>query len=696
MTSLSIKSAALHVLAGSIAIANAWSPTDSYAPGNVSCPSYMLDSDYDTDDFQGLARKSNSISQSESDWLEERHKITDQNLKWFLNLADMKDLDTDDFIDNLNRSINIGLAFSGGGYRAMLTAAGEISGLDNRTDGIMDYGLPILPAVSYITGLSGGSWFLSTLAYNNWTSIQDIIDTRGQKKAIWDLEDSIFTGHGINIFADASYWHSIEDDLDAKKDAGFDLSLTDPWGRALSHQFFPNLSDYGAAMTFSSLRNFPVFENHEMPFPLVVADGRAPGTYIISDNSTIFEFNPFELGSWDPSVKSFVDLKYIGTNLTGGYPTHDNSTCIAGFDNTGYVFGTSSTLFNQFILQLNTTGISGVLEDIITYFLKDLSDDENDIADYEPNPFYMTPWAESSRSIVESQDLHLVDGGEDLQNIPFYPLIQKERDVDVIIAYDNSMDTDSSWPNGASIVETYRRQFSQQGSGTAFPYVPDNNTFVNLNLTAKPTFFGCYSSNLTDLMEEVNATQVPPLIVYIANRPYSYYSNTSTYKMTYDTDEMLGIFTNGFEVSTRLNLTLDDEWRACVGCAILQRSKEKQGLEIGDQCQRCFDEYCWDGSLDSTYNANMVNFTDSGMTTGPQNMSVSPVSEDDDSDDIVTPSGSVGAEATGSPSDSSSSSSSSSKPSSSSSSSRGTGERLNPNLISSFLAVLSLTIISYI
>ncbi|GMF64133.1 unnamed protein product [[Candida] boidinii] len=101
------------------------------------------------------------------------------------------------------------------------------------------------------------------------------------------------------------------------------------------------------------------------------------------------------------------------------------------------------------------------------------------------------------------------------------------------------MDTDNAWPNGASIVETYRRQFSQQGLGTAFPYVPDNNTFVNLNLTAKPTFFGCYSSNLTDLMEEVNATQVPPLIVYIANRPYSYYSNTSTYKMTYDTDEML-------------------------------------------------------------------------------------------------------------------------------------------------------------
>ncbi|GME95723.1 unnamed protein product [[Candida] boidinii] len=164
---------------------------NSYAPGKVQCPSFIYEAEYNTPDRQGFTRKSNCLSESETEWIKERHKITDQNLKWFLNLADMRDLNTDQFIDDLDRSINIGLAFSGGGYRAMLAAAGEISGLDNRTNGTMEYGLPILPAVSYISGLSGGSWFLCTLAYNNWTSVQEIIDTRDDHNPIWNLKYSI-------------------------------------------------------------------------------------------------------------------------------------------------------------------------------------------------------------------------------------------------------------------------------------------------------------------------------------------------------------------------------------------------------------------------------------------------------------------------------------------------------------------------
>ncbi|GMF20360.1 unnamed protein product [[Candida] boidinii] len=85
--------------------------------------------------------------------------------------------------------------------------------------------------------------------------------------------------------------------------------------------------------------------------------------------------------------------------------------------------------------------------------------------------------------------------------------------------------------------------------------------------------------------------------------------------MSYTTDEMLGIFKNGFEVSTRKNLTLDDEWRACVGCAILQRSKERLGKDIGEQCQRCFNKYCWDGTtITSTEHEEEIEvFKDYGM-----------------------------------------------------------------------------------
>ena len=33
-----------------------------------------------------------------------------------------------------------------------------------------------------------------------------------------------------------------------------------------------------------------------MPYPIVVANGRTPGTYIINENSTIFEISPTNWG----------------------------------------------------------------------------------------------------------------------------------------------------------------------------------------------------------------------------------------------------------------------------------------------------------------------------------------------------------------------------------------------------------------
>ena len=61
------------------------------------------------------------------------------------------------------------------------------------------------------------------------------------------------------------------------------------------------------------------------------------------------------------------------------------------------------------------------------------------------------------------------------------------RNVSAIFAFDNSNDV-LNWPDGTSLVKTYERQFSSQGNGIAFPYVPDQYTFRNLNLTSKPTF----------------------------------------------------------------------------------------------------------------------------------------------------------------------------------------------------------------
>ncbi|KAK6459157.1 lysophospholipase catalytic domain-containing protein [Scheffersomyces xylosifermentans] len=565
-----------------------------YAPYPTKCP--------DTP----LVREAKNISNEESEYISKRQEITNKELIKFLNsTAQLSDFDAEKFITDYSseHNITIGLAFSGGGYRAMLCGAGELLSLDDRYDGSIEDGLGgLLQSATYLTGLSGGNWLVGSVVLNDWISIADIL--KGNID-IWNLQDSIFNPSGINVVKTVQYYYNIESSISAKFDAGFDTSITDIWGRALSHQFFPD-DDSGENITWSSIRELSSFKNYEMPFPIVVANGRTPGTFIINENSTVFEINPYELGSWDPSLNSFSDVKYIGSYLDNGNPNNSES-CIANFDNAGFIMGTSSSLFNQFILRLGTTDLNAAIKTVLNTILGHLSYNHDDIAAYSPNPFYGVDTA-SVQKIVVNDTLFLVDGGEDSQNVPFYPLIQKARDLDVIFAFDNSADTDKQWPNGTSIVSTYLRQFADQGKGSPFPFVPDVKDYLKQKLNEKPVFFGCDAANLTSLIdyhgvEGLNETDIP-LVVQFHNRRYSFNSNTSTFKMSYDDDEFLGLIQNGFEVSSRGNFSEDSQWPTCVGCAIIRRSQERLGIEQSDECKMCFDRYCWKGGIEQAASSN--------------------------------------------------------------------------------------------
>ncbi|CCH58899.1 hypothetical protein TBLA_0B00550 [Henningerozyma blattae CBS 6284] len=575
----------------------AWSPSNGYVPEMVPCASNI-----------SLVRNASSLSPNETAWLRKRNEIVRPNLYTFLKnstsnftnssiFSDLFTLLTSNSSSGLRNSTlkqpRIAIAASGGGYRAMFVGAGMIAAMDNRTNGSIEHGLGgLLQSSTYLAGLSGGSWLVGTLAWNNWTSVQDIVNNFTKDDSIWDLSNSIVNPGGVNIFKTSKTWDDISDAVHDKQDAGFNISLTDVWGRALSYNFFPSLYHGGEGYTWSTIRDAQVFQDAQMPFPVVVSDGRYPGTFIINSNATVFEFNPFEMGSWDPTLNAFTDVKYLGTNVTDGKP-NVTGKCVAGFDNTGFILGTSSSLFNQFLLQLNTTGLPDFIQDIARHFLIDLSDNSNDIALYAPNPFKDTKFVNRtySKSLVDSDILYLVDGGEDLENIPLVPLLQKERDVDVIFALDNSADTNQSWPNGTSLVYTYERQFVEQGIDISFPYVPDQNTFVNLGLNKRPTFFGCDSHNMTNL------SSIPPLIVYIPNSYHSFESNTSTFKMSYSTKERRSVVQNGFEAATMNNLTDDSQFKACIACAVIRRQQEKNGYNLPLECEGCFSRYCWNGTI---------------------------------------------------------------------------------------------------
>lgn len=531
-----------------------------------------------------------------------RRNNTVSAMRDLLGRLNITGLDTNSYIDNNANNAsalpNIGIAVSGGGYRALMNGAGAVAAFDNRTVNSTAAGHlgGLLQASTYLAGLSGGSWLVGSLYVNNFTSVQEILDLdTANGGAVWQFGNSILEGpdtDSIQLLSSTEYYHAIYDDVQGKNDAGYNTTITDYWGRALSYQLV-NASNGGPAYTFSSVQQDAAFSAGNAPMPIFVTDGRRPGELVVDGNATVYEINPWELGTFDPTTHAFAPLRYLGSNFTEGEIV-SGQQCVRGFDNAGFVMGTSSSLFNQAFLEIN--GTSGIFSEVITHILADVGQADDDIADY-PNPFY--GFNNGSSYIYEDDQLTLVDGGEDGQNIPLHPLIQPVREVDVIFAVDSSADTTAlgwaNWPNGTSLVATYERTLLPISNNTAFPYVPDQQTFVNLGLNARPTFFGCNASNLTG----VGTT---PLIVYLPNAPYTYNSNVSTFDLQYNDTERNWIIQNGYDVATMGNGTVDSLWPTCVGCAILSRSLDRTNTAIPDVCTTCFDRYCWDGTMNNTAN----------------------------------------------------------------------------------------------
>jgi lysophospholipase len=106
----------------------------------------------------------------------------------------ISDFDSNAWLDqhakNASALPNIGIAASGGGYRAMLNGAGALAAFDSRTINSTNKGHigGLLQSATYFAGLSGGSWLLGSIYINNFTSVQAIMNTNtDQSGSLWQL-----------------------------------------------------------------------------------------------------------------------------------------------------------------------------------------------------------------------------------------------------------------------------------------------------------------------------------------------------------------------------------------------------------------------------------------------------------------------------------------------------------------------------
>ncbi|KAF8432987.1 lysophospholipase catalytic domain-containing protein [Boletus edulis BED1] len=498
---------------------------------------------------------------------------------------------------------SFGIATSGGGYRAAIFGAGVLNALDGRNVSSNSAGIGgLLQAATYIAGLSGGSWFLTSLAQANFPTMQELVFgfpnpiVANNSWGGWNAEYSI-DAPSSNPVTVTEYLINLIEELEGKYRAGYPVTFADFWSRTLarhfvngtfSSNFFDESYTHGAGILWSSVAETESFASYAIPFPIIVSDLSAPGEntsnivsgdYIPTSNP-IFEFNVFEMGSFDPMLSAFAPTKYLGTT--------NNSVCVTNYDQSSLVAGSSSELFNTF----NLTSTLGDALTLLNSLLPD-SGIEHDVASW-PNPFYgIAPETFlSSNQMV----LKLVDGGEDGENIPVQPLLVKARGLDTILAIDASGDV-HNFANGSALIATQDR-ITLLSPAYSFPPVPTSpGEFIAQNLSTRPTFFGCNTASASD---------TTPLLIYLANggpphNGQTPVTNISTFQLSSSSsttqamlDQIFMIATQGYPANS--SMTTDPEWPACLACAIVDRARERAGETRSGVCESCFARYCWSGS----------------------------------------------------------------------------------------------------
>ncbi|KAK4058742.1 hypothetical protein OIO90_000186 [Microbotryomycetes sp. JL221] len=619
----------MHTTQALLLLAAAGAASASYAPVTGPCPS-------NTTLIRNAGTPSGgnqTLNPQESSYVSARKSNADQALRtWF----DRNNITSTVFAGNLSGDSTlptIGIALSGGGNRAALFGAGALSAFDGRNSTSATRGLGgLLQSSTYVTGLSGGSWLLTSFVLNDMPQVYPMVlgDGTNTSAVGWNLNFDFFSpSRDANI--SRAYQAGLFQDMAEKIGApgGFNVTVGDAWARALAYHFVPgtntenfysNSSDHGASILWSSAKNVSTWQNNTLPFPIIVTDVYSVNTRDkpivdawVPLQNVGYEVSPIEFGSYDPELASFVPTEYMGSSLTNGQA----DTCVTNFDNAGFITGCSSNVFYAYNVSDNiawtnpASPINLLWTTINATFGAQQPNQQLDISAV-PNSFQgLNPGMYEDSN--ETQ-LRLVDGGYDGQVVPLEPLLVRERNVEVIFAIDATADSDEQQPTGASMSASEFR-VSLLGDAVSIAPLPNSNvTWVEQGLNTRPVFFGCNGTNAT--LQQGQTVESPyAMLVYLPNFDPTGVTNTSTGQLTYNDTQATSFLNTAVDIVTRGLSNDTTEFATCVACAIVERARGRQGVNRTDTCNQCFAKYCWSEQDSSAPPAFQSNSTGNGNST---------------------------------------------------------------------------------
>ncbi|KAL4820130.1 acyl transferase/acyl hydrolase/lysophospholipase [Aspergillus spinulosporus] len=432
---------------------------------------------------EATVRVGDSLCNDELEFRRKRKKHAVKALSAYLNIPE-EDIHEDDVPI-------ISMCGSGGGLRALVAGTGSY--LATQEAGLWD-------CVTYTAGVSGTCWlqvlYHSSITGCNFTKLVAHLKNRlGVHMAFPPAALKLLTHAPTNKYLLSGLVQKL------KGDPGADFGLVDIYGMLLAARLLVPKGELGASDLDLKLSNqarniasgahpLPIYTavRHEIP----VLEEKAgknekpmPEDLIRQSQSESwfqwFEFTPYEF--FCEELNAGIPTWALGRHFNGGKDEVPAGTTPIPELHVGSLMGVWGSAFcatlSHYYKEIRPLlrGIAGFggIDSLIQGKSKDLIRvhpiDPATIPNYVLGMKDQLP-PSCPESIFQSQHLRLMDAGMS-NNLPIYPLLRPGRDVDIIIAFDNSADIKQE--NWLSVVDGYARQRGIKGwpIGAGWPRAAD-------------------------------------------------------------------------------------------------------------------------------------------------------------------------------------------------------------------------------
>ncbi|KAG1225015.1 hypothetical protein G6F35_003658 [Rhizopus arrhizus] len=397
-----------------------------------------------------IVREGSDLSEQEVSFITKRKRLQKASFAKFIG-RDPSEIDERDIPV-------IGIASSGGGYRAMIGLTGYLNAM--KQSGLLD-------CTMYFSGISGSCWAMS-LYYHPFIQADPLRLKQHIERQV-SVHWANMSHFLSTLTASTQHTKALMRGLIQRQQQG-EINLVDVFGALVGGSLFVDNKN-AFSLGLSSQQQF--LEDGKEPMPIYCVVRHEVGPFesigekmkklselkskelikeeeeqkVKKDQLNIyqwFEFTPYDMGceeieAWIPTW-AFGRAFEQGKNIER-LPEQTLDVLNGMF---GSAFAASLVHFYQEIRSFLPSNALEKFDDTVKQFEMSMSNFHPISPSYFPNPFYKL--SEKTKhglcrpeTILSSKELYLMDAGMD-NNIPFYPLLREGRDVDVILAIDLSAD----------------------------------------------------------------------------------------------------------------------------------------------------------------------------------------------------------------------------------------------------------------